>query len=78
MKENNLIPKLLLQLLEEKTKQNMEIIKPYIGREIKIGKENWVLDSCNDLGVLYWHKHGQKKLFTISSYRIVDLPQLFK
>lgn len=70
-------PKLRIQLFEKKTQQNMEVIKAYIGKEIKIGKERWILHSCNDVGVLYWHKRGQKKLFTISGYRIIDLPKLF-
>ena len=53
--------------LTEKTDTNMAKIKHIIGTEYPdIFGNVWVLHSCNDLGIPYFHKKGQKRLFTVS------------
>ena len=59
--------------LTEKTAANMEKIKGIIGTEYPdIFGNVWVLHSCNDLGVPYFHKKGRKTLYTVSDHRTID------
>ena len=50
----------------EPTKRQMDRIRPYIGMRY----DAFTLDSCNDLGILYWKKG--RKLYVIDSMRSVD------
>lgn len=59
--------------LATKTKANMQKIKHIIGNEYPdIFGNIWVLHSCNDLGVPYFHKRGNKGLFTVSHCKHID------
>jgi len=56
-----------------KTAANMDKIKPIIGTEYPdIFGNIWVLHSCNDLGVPYFHKRNRKTLFTVSHCKHID------
>ena len=57
------------------TAEKMDLIRDKIGNEYKgYSGITWILHSCNDLGVPYFHKKGQKKLYTWAAYpRIEDL-----
>ena len=65
----------LADLFAAKTAEQMALIKDKIGTEYKsTGGPTWILHSCNDLGVPYFHKKGQVKLYTWDLYpRITDL-----
>jgi len=59
--------------ITQKTAANMDRIKPIIGNEYPdILGNTWVLHSCNDLGVPYFHKKGRKTLYTVSHCRSID------
>ena len=70
-------PKLLARL-EAATKRHMDTIRTRIGNVYMDGSEYWVLHSCNDLGVPYFHKVNyqdcskQDKLYTVGRWSHVD------
>ena len=39
-----------------------------VGETITYDGEQWICDSFNDLGCLYWRKRGGKKIFVIPGY----------
>lgn len=67
----------LAAIFQAKADEIRKSIIQYIGCEIKESDGVYVLHSNNDMGVLYWHRKGQKRLYTIRGYRYTDLPKLF-
>ena len=64
----------LLEQFEQRTNEQMAKIQHLIGTEYPdIFGNTWVLHSCNDLGIPYFHKKGRKTLFTVSHCRHIDL-----
>ena len=64
-------------LFAQATAEHMATIRDKIGTEYKgLSGITWILHSCNDLGVPYFHKRGHSKLYTWDAYpRITDLPE---
>ena len=56
-----------------KTQTNMAKIAHIIGKEYQdYSGQAWVLHSCNDLGVPYFHKKGRKTLYVVTQFRDIN------
>jgi len=61
-----------IEALKAAKERHRDRIEPHLGKLISIDGQTWELADWNDLGILYWRKYGQKTLYTLAGYRILE------